>query len=101
MSSSTTASIFPIVLWSSVVLEAHLQAPLVDVSRKSLYCSAVQLSAPNNVPEDSSPNADAEEDFIPTFVDCMKIILCPQVTVVDVEHALMHKTCFTCPQNCM
>jgi hypothetical protein len=32
--------------------------------------------------------------MIPTFVGSMRIILCPEVTVVDFEYTLTYKTCF-------
>jgi hypothetical protein len=57
--------------------------------------------AHNRVPYDSSPSTDAEGDLIPMFMDSMRIIPCPEVTVVDVEHTLTYKTCIVCPQNVM
>jgi hypothetical protein len=33
------------------------------------------------------------------FEDNMRIIRCQKVTVVDIEHTLMPKTCFTSAQN--
>jgi hypothetical protein len=46
-----------------------------------------------------SPGAEAKAGLIPMFVDSTRIILCPEVTVVDDKHSLMCKTCFICPQN--
>jgi hypothetical protein len=37
-------------------------------------------------PIDSSPNADAEANFIPTFRDSMRIISCQKVNVIGIEH---------------
>jgi hypothetical protein len=58
-----------------------------------------QVGAHDNVPDDTSPKADAEADLIPTFADSKRIIPCPEVTVVDVEHTITRKTRFVCPQN--
>jgi hypothetical protein len=49
----------------------------------------------------TSPNANAEEDLIPTFVDSIRIISCLEVIVVDVVHTPTSKTCFVCPENGM
>jgi hypothetical protein len=43
-----------------------------------------QIGAHDNVPDDSSPNADA--DLVPTFAD--RIIRCRNVTVVDGEYTM-------------
>jgi hypothetical protein len=51
------------------------------------------------VSSDSIPNADTEEDLKPIFMDSMRIILCPEVTVVDVSHTVTCKACFISPQN--
>jgi hypothetical protein len=53
--------------------------------------------AHENVPDGTSPNSDAEEDFIPTFAD--RIIPCPDATVVDGEYINTRKTRFACPQT--
>jgi hypothetical protein len=45
------------------------------------------------------PNADAEADLIKKFADSMRIIPCPEVTVVDVEHTLTRKMRSICPHN--
>jgi hypothetical protein len=45
------------------------------------------------------PNPDAELETILTFSDNLKVIHCPEMSVVDVEHTLTLKTCFVCPQN--
>jgi hypothetical protein len=55
------------------------------------------MGAHDNVPDDSSPNADGETDFIPTSADSTRITPCREVTVVDTEHTLTGKTCFVCP----
>jgi hypothetical protein len=55
--------------------------------------------AHENVLDGTSPNSDAEEDFIPTFTDRVRIILCPDATVVDGEHINTRKTRFACPQT--
>jgi hypothetical protein len=57
------------------------------------------MRAHDNVPDDNSPNADAEADLIPMFADSMRIIPCQDVTVVDIEHTLTSKTRFVSPQN--
>jgi hypothetical protein len=57
------------------------------------------MGAHDNDPDDTSPNADAEADLIPTLADSMRIIPCPEVTAVDVEHILTRKIHFVCPQN--
>lgn len=61
----------------------------------------VILNVNDNVPDDTRPNAEAEAEanLTPTFAKRMKIIPCPEVTVVDVEHTLTRKTHFVCPQN--
>jgi hypothetical protein len=59
----------------------------------------VSWRAHDNIPDDTSPNADAEADLVPTFKDGMRIFPCPEVTVVDPEHTLTSKTHFVCPQN--
>jgi hypothetical protein len=61
--------------------------------------SASQLETYLQVAGRGSMTTDTEVDLIPIFMDSMRIILCPEVTVVGVEHALMHKTCFVHPQN--
>jgi hypothetical protein len=48
--------------------------------------------AHDNVPNDISTDTDAKADLIPTFAVRMRIIPCTNVTVVDLEHNLMHKT---------
>jgi hypothetical protein len=50
-------------------------------------------------PDDSCSRTDAEAVLIPMFAGSMRIIACPEVTVVDVEHTLTHKTWLVCPQN--
>lgn len=55
--------------------------------------------ARNNVPDDVSPNADAEAHLISTFADNIRIIPCPEVTGVNVERTPRRKTRFACPQN--
>jgi hypothetical protein len=54
--------------------------------------------ADDNVPDDSSPNADTETVFIPTYIDSMRIIPCLEVTVVDDEYTLTRKICVW-PEN--
>lgn len=36
---------------------------------------------------------------MPTSADIMGFILCPEVTIVDTERTLTHKTRFPCPQK--
>jgi hypothetical protein len=84
---------------SASQLEAHLQAAPVEQfpeNRDIVGQSASQV-AHGNVPDDSRPNANAGADFIPTFTYGMKIVPCPEVTVLDVEHTHLRKTCFACP----
>jgi hypothetical protein len=59
------------------------------------------MGAYDHIPDDSIPNAEAEAGLIPIFVDRMRIVPCPQVIVVDVEHTLTRKACVVCPQNVM
>jgi hypothetical protein len=40
----------------------------------------------------------AEAGLTPIFAKSMRIIPCPEVTVVDVQHTITRKTCFVCPQ---
>jgi hypothetical protein len=45
------------------------------------------------------PAQYTETDLRSTSMDSMRIFLSPQVTVVDVEHTLIHKRSLVCPQN--
>jgi hypothetical protein len=45
--------------------------------------------ADTDVPDNSSPNNDAEADMIPMSMDNMKIMPHPEVTIVDIEHTVM------------
>jgi hypothetical protein len=81
-------------------LEAHLQVAPVeqlpenhDIVEQS---ACQQIGAHDRVSDDST---DAEADLIPTFADSMRIIPCPEMTFVDVEHTITRKTRFVCPQN--
>jgi hypothetical protein len=58
-----------------------------------------QIGAHGSIPDNSSSNDEAEVDFLPMFAGSMRIILCSEVTVVGVEHALTCKICFVCPWN--
>jgi hypothetical protein len=51
--------------------------------------------AHSSVPDDSSPYTDGEADLMLMFVDSMRIIPCPEMTVVDVEHTLTYKSCLS------
>jgi hypothetical protein len=79
---------------SATQLEAHLQAALVEQFLENQciveQSTCQQLGAHQNDPIDSSPNADAEADFIPTFRNSMRIIPCPKVNVMDIEHTHTH-----------
>jgi hypothetical protein len=46
------------------------------------------MEAHDNVPDDSSPNTNAEADLIATFTDSVRIIPFPEVTVVGIKHTL-------------
>jgi hypothetical protein len=48
---------------------------------------------PRQFPDDVWPNAEAEADLIPTFADSVRIVPCPEVTVVDGEQALTSTLC--------
>jgi hypothetical protein len=52
----------------------------------------------DNISDDTTTNAEAAADFIPTFADSMRIIPCPEVTVVDVEDTLT-RIWLVSPQN--
>jgi hypothetical protein len=73
---------------SASQLEAHLQAAPVEQFPENhdiIEQPACQVAdgAHNNVPDNTSPNTDAEADLIPMFVDSIRIIPCPEVTVVN------------------
>jgi hypothetical protein len=95
MSRSTTAGHFPHsvlelhraeAINSASQREAHLPAaPVKTVSRKSSSLTGSR-GAHDNIPDDSSPNADAEADLISKFEDRIRGIPCPEVAVVDAEH---------------
>jgi hypothetical protein len=61
--------------------------------------SSQRIGAHCNVTNDPSPNAEGEADMMPKFEDNRRIIRCPEVTVVDVEHTLMLKTCSVSAQS--
>jgi hypothetical protein len=42
-----------------------------------------QTKAHNNIPDDTSLNASNELDLIFTYLDGMRIIPCPEVTIMD------------------
>jgi hypothetical protein len=46
-----------------------------------------------------SPNSDPEADCIPTFPGSIRIISCPELTVVDAEYILTCKTYLVSLQN--
>jgi hypothetical protein len=46
-------------------------------------------------------NANLEADFIDPFTGNMRIIPCPEVPVLEVEHTLMCKACLVCGHNIM
>jgi hypothetical protein len=50
----------------------------------------------DNVPDDASPNTDAEADLIPTLKVSMRFVTCPESTVV-LQHAFTLR--FVCPQE--
>jgi hypothetical protein len=84
---------------SASQLEAHLQvAPEEqfqenhDINEHSTCQVADKIH--DNVPDDTSPNVDAGVDVIPTFKDSMRIMMCPEVTVVDAEHTSHVKHAF-------
>jgi hypothetical protein len=63
--------------------------------------SACQVAAANDsVPDDSSPNADAEAGLIPTLADSTWIIPRPEATYADVEHYFTRKT-RACTERCV
>jgi hypothetical protein len=105
MSLSTTAghlSHSSLELRRALQLEAHLQAAPVeqlpeyqDTVEQSEF--QIALGAHDNVPDDSSPNAD----LITTFAGSMWIIPHPEVTVLDIGHTLKRKACFVYLQNVM
>jgi hypothetical protein len=53
----------------------------------------------DKVSDNSSPSDDAEEVFIPLFVDIMGSISCPVVTIWDVKNPLVSKIYVVCPQD--
>jgi hypothetical protein len=82
--------ILSIVRWSSVELkpqtlasqlEVHLQAASVKEFQEKHYVvgqsPCQQIRAHDYIPDDNTPNADAESDLIPTFADSMRIIAFP------------------------
>jgi hypothetical protein len=91
---------------STSQLEAHIQTATVEQfeeSRDIFEQSAFRVAdrGPRHIPNNSSPNADAEEELISTFTNTMRIIACPEVFVVDIEYILVNQTYFVCTQNVM
>jgi hypothetical protein len=69
---------------SALLLETRFQAAPVEQFQENndiFEKSACQIAdgAHDNVPDDTSPDADTEVYLIPTFAHSMKIILCPEV----------------------
>jgi hypothetical protein len=72
-------------------------------NRDIVQQSACQVAdrGPRQFPDNFRPNADAETDLTDKFVGGIRIIPCPEMFVVEVEHTLTRKTYFACPQNVM
>jgi hypothetical protein len=101
MSRSTTAGYLP-----RSKLELRRAATIIFASQLEAYLRAVNLSGSRYGNSTVSPTIppqmlDAEADLIPVFTDRMWIVLCLEVTAVDVEHTLARKTYFVFPQNVM
>jgi hypothetical protein len=54
----------------------------------------------SNFPDGTSSNFDVKHNLIPTFVDNVRIISCPNVTLVDAEHALKRKNLLRLSTDC-
>jgi hypothetical protein len=91
-------NVCPRVRWSSAILK---QQPLSQVRGTSSRAPVEQFTENHDIVEqsvchvigahdkvlnDSIPNLDDEMDLISIFEDSTRIIPCPEVTVVDVEH---------------
>lgn len=73
-------------------LEAHVQFRKIQISLTSWH-----KGAQDNVPDDSSPNANSKARLIRSWIT-WELIPCPDVAV---EHTLWRKTCFVYPQTIM
>jgi hypothetical protein len=57
------------------------------------------IGAHGSIPDDTSPNTEAQANLITTFTDSIKIISYLEVTVVGVQHNLTRKIRFVCPHT--